>query len=121
MSKHTGRLARLAWFIGVSLAAFLALTCLAYRLGINAEGIHRAADTLDALRYLLMAARLTLIGAVWYWWQPLVNWLYPPSIPAWEEKRALAYRQRNKFALFFIAVEILLVQNLLGNLMGVLF
>lgn len=77
----------------------------------NLDAVASARAGLDRYSVLLMSVRLMVIGWLWFFWMPLMQWLYKSSAP-----KASAYMQsrRNYFALVFIAVELLLIQNVVG-------
>ena len=94
-------------FIVVLLLVALAATLLLP----NLDAVASARAGLDRYSMFLMLVRLAVIGVLWLCWVPLMNWLYRNSAP-----KALAYMQsrRNNFAIVFLAIELLLIQNVLG-------
>ena len=99
----------LLFFIAVLLLVVLAATLLLP----NLDAVASARAGLDRYSMLLMVVRLSVIGLLWLYWVPLMSWLYRNSAP-----KALDYIQsrRNYFAIAFLAIELLLIQNVLGGL-----
>lgn len=83
----------------------------------NLDAVASARAGLDRYSVLLMSVRLMVIGLLWFFWMPLMQWLYKSSA-----LKALVYMRsrRNYFALVFIAVELLLIQNVVGWLWGLI-
>lgn len=102
----------------IPILCFFAATFFAYLLGANADTLSKAGDTLDHWRYLLMTARLTIIFLVWFCWDDINKRLYPDTIKLYPKKRQLFAAMRHHVLFGFLAIEILLAQNLLGYLLG---
>lgn len=99
----------LLFFIAVLLSVVLSAALLLP----NLDALASARAGFDRYSVLLMVVRLSVIGLLWFYWVPLMNWLYRNSAP-----KALEYMQsrRNYFAIVFLAIELLLIQNVLGGL-----
>lgn len=61
----------------------------------------------------LMLMRIFLYLVVWFYWHPIMKYLYAGKAP-----KAMAYMQsrRNFYLCVFLAIEIILVQNILSTL-----
>ena len=103
-----------------TIACFLVMTIAAYQLGINRESVAKASYTLEQFRYLLAALRLTAIALLWYFWEPLCDRLYHSAITHYQQKRQTLSALRHRVALCFVAIELLLAQNLLGKWLGMI-
>ena len=118
MNKKRQFLKRVVVFTAISLAVFFVFTFTVYLLGINAKRIEETSQSLDNIRYVLMAFRLCLIFAVWYFWEYMVVGLFPEHVSGYEELRETLRTKRNRTAVFFFCIEIFLAQNMLGYLLG---
>jgi hypothetical protein len=108
--------------LGLLLAAccFFLVTFLAYLLGANADTITTASNTIDSWRYLLMAVRVAIIFIAWTYWNAINEQLYPSTLAHHINKRDVFLTLRHKFLMGFLAIELLLAQNLLGYLLGMI-
>ena len=79
----------------------------------NYEGIENARRTLDRVSIWLMAIRLIAMAVVWYFWDDLVDWFYKDG--GNDAARYLKARRTN-VVLLFVVIELLLVQNVIGEL-----
>ena len=109
MRRARGVTKFLLFFIAVLLLVVLSAALLLP----NLDALASARAGFDRYSVLLMVVRLSVIGLLWFYWVPLMNWLYRNSAP-----KALEYMQsrRNYFAIVFLAIELLLIQNVLGGL-----
>ena len=106
--------------ISLSVMGFCLLltTFVAYLMGINSDTVAKTSDFLDQSRYLLLTARVAFIFAIWVYWEPISNKIYSQTIVNYRQKREVIKTFRHRFLIFFLAIELLLAQNLLGYLLG---
>lgn len=78
----------------------------------NAELVFGAQSVLANYAMGLMVLRLTVIGLVWVYWAHICRWLYQDR----EAPRDYLMKRRHFFLGVFLAIELLLIQNVLGRL-----
>ncbi len=79
----------------------------------NQSSITSAKKSLESISAWLMLIRLTIIGVVWYYWNRIVDWYYKEHS---QEAADYLKGRRTTFTLLFLVIELLLVQNVLGEL-----
>lgn len=109
--RPPGRLRSTLKYLVLFAAACLLVILVASVILPNQDSIAAAREGLARYGLLLMCIRLALIGLLWLYWNPLLKWFYKDRAP-----KALAHlrSRRNYFAVVFLAVELLLIQNILG-------
>lgn len=79
----------------------------------NHDGLASAKERLENISLLLMIVRSIAIGTLWYFWDRLVDWYFKDgSQLAADHLKS----RRTTFILLFVVIELLLVQNVLGEL-----
>ena len=104
-------------YIALFIVASILVVLLASMILPNHDSIAAAREGLSRYSLVLMSIRLSAIGLLWLYWHPLMRWLYKDRAP-----KALVHMQsrRNYFVLVFVAVELLLIQNIVGWLWALL-
>ncbi|MEQ9590929.1 MAG: hypothetical protein RJS97_23545 [Parvibaculaceae bacterium] len=94
------------------LVAALTLVALLAVVLPNADLVFGAQSVLANYAIGLMVLRLTLIVLIWVCWARICDWLYRDRA----EPRAYLQQRRHFFLGVFLAIELLLIQNVLGRL-----
>ncbi|MFV1849166.1 MAG: hypothetical protein ACMZ66_00430 [Thalassospira sp.] len=81
----------------------------------NAEFVFGAQSVLANYAMGLMVLRLAVIGVVWMYWAHICRWLYQDRAAP----RDYLMKRRHFFLGVFLAIELLLIQNVLGRLWSV--
>lgn len=102
------------YLVAFSFLMFLVIMGMSYVIPRH-ETLALAREGLEDVGWALMCARLTIIGLCWLYWVPFFEWYYKAQSP-----KTLAYikSRRNTFAVLFLAIELVLVQNLFGTAWG---
>lgn len=79
----------------------------------NHENIASAKERLESISVILMLIRLNVIALAWWFWNLIVDWYYGGGSPIAAEHLK---SRRTTFILLFVVIELLLVQNVLGEL-----
>ncbi len=76
----------------------------------------RLADVFAQLRWWLTGFRAAVVALLIWRWPALVYWVYPEALAGFEQKRSALMGWRYKVLIGFVAVELLLVHNVLAML-----
>ncbi len=79
----------------------------------NFASITSTKESLESISVWLMLIRLFMIALVWYFWNQIVDWYYSERS---QEAADYLKGRRATFTLLFLVIELLLVQNVLGEL-----
>ncbi len=85
---------------------------------LRTDGIASARLAVEAVSGWLLVFRLVVVALVWWFWNPIVEWLFSDKEHrARSEANIAVYKaQRTKFVLGFIAIELIVVQNIIGTI-----
>jgi len=122
MSKNSeqGIFSKLAIVLFVAVFLFFFATVAAYLLGVNADSLVSAKNSIEKIHVVLTLLRLCVVGGVWYFWESICRKVFNDSVIDDERKREVLLGQRNTLLWGFLAIELLVVQDVLGYLIGVL-
>ncbi len=104
-------LKRVARSIGIILLVILVIGMIITFAIPNQDVIRNARASVEYVSWILMCSRLIVIGVAWYFWNDYFKWYYDGK-----SNEVLAYVQskRTRFLILFLAIEFLLIQNILG-------
>lgn len=119
-------MSRGAWFGLIALVSLLlAVTLIAWLAGANNQsaddfnqGLGQLSEVFASMRWWLTALRAAIVGIVIWQWHRVTLWAYPDSVPDCNTRRAALYAWRWRVLWGFVLIEVLLVHNLLGVLIG---
>ena len=83
---------------------------------LRTDGMASARLAVEAVSGWLLVSRIVVVALVWWFWNPIVQWLFSDrEHRARSEANITVYKaQRTKFVLGFIAIELIVVQNIVG-------
>jgi hypothetical protein len=103
--------------IGLMVVGFIAL--LIFMLTVvfpRREAIADARQSLDSIGNWLLLVRLTLMATVWWYWDTIFEWYFNDTDNAsHREALAMIKTKRHTIIGLFLAIEIILVQNVLAT------
>ncbi len=87
---------------------------------LGVDGVASARLAIDEVSGSLLVFRLIVVAIVWWFWNPMVEWLFSDNRhTARSEANIAAYKaQRTNFLLGFLAIEIFVVQNVIGAVLS---
>jgi hypothetical protein len=86
---------------------------------VSAGLIMRTSDAMEEMKLLFFLVRVAIMAAVWWFWEPLVRWLLTdPEKGPKEAAIAVYVAQRNRVLIYLLIIELVVIQNLLGLLIG---
>jgi uncharacterized membrane protein YqjE len=117
-SRPMGRVAIVAIVLLATVVLVFLATVVAYVLGVNVDAIAAVKNTIEARHGALTLLRLGAIGGVWHCWKPLCDSLFNDTVHLFEEKRSALFELRYTVLWGLLAIEVLVVQNVLGKVIG---
>lgn len=83
---------------------------------LRTDGMASARLAVEAVSGWLLVFRLVVVALLWWFWNPMVEWLFSDKerTSRSEANIAVYKAQRPKFVLGFIAIELIVVQNVIG-------
>ena len=83
----------------------------------NYDDVANARQILERVSLSLMVIRLGAMATVWFFWNNLVDGFYKDAT---NEAAMYLKARRTNIVLLFVVIELLLVQNVVGELWGVI-
>lgn len=97
------------------LGGVLGLVLIAWLLLPNTDALLGVQATLSSYALILMMVRLSVFAVIWWFWNELCEWVYRDR-----SAEAMQYMKgrRHFFLALFVAIELLLIQNVVGRFWG---
>lgn len=86
---------------------------------VSAGLVMRASDAMDEMKVGFFLFRVMIMVAVWWYWAPVVRWLMTDPDKDTNEAAINVYvAQRHRVLIYLIVIEVVVIQNLFGLLLG---
>jgi cytochrome b561 len=86
---------------------------------VSAGLVMRASDAMEEMKLLFFLFRVGIMAAIWWFWEPLVRWLLTdPDTGPKEDAISVYVAQRSNVLIYLLFIELVVIQNLIGLLIG---